>query len=346
MDPPPSSTLTGTLVKNRKVSKHLAFADLLLADTAEHIELVIKTSDEIPCVKTAMKGARLGDTVDVLGAFESANGRDHRSFKLAAPYVVVSRWAATSALPFTPVFTLCQATAGAAENAGTVLCKYYTAEKACPRGESCPYVHTEDKEMRGEYVHERAKRVNAAPTWNRVQERRTLARRETNSRSASERRTNVESQPRSSKCGTSGSKRAARRSKGATNGSKRAASGPRPATSGLKRATSGPKPTTSGSKRATSSPKRATSGLNRPRVAQHALSAAGLSARNSHKQLVSSRSRRSFLTNGALLAPSAHALSYSFDSLTPVQFLALFLSHEPSLAAHFLTFRSRRSQVL
>lgn len=203
--PPAGSSVvvTGQLVKVRKLSSRIAFADLVLSSSSggddgvdgggETIELVIKErGPTLPTVKEVLRAWKLGDVVSVPGQFETRGGgeetvaavdggsagresddwREHRTFLCGGlPRVVEPRNAASA--PFRPVFTLCRPCAD--DNAAVTtaktrdeteeeeksdeLCKYYTCERRCPRGESCKYVHTDDAAVRRKWYVERRRRA-------------------------------------------------------------------------------------------------------------------------------------------------------------------------------------------
>lgn len=161
--------VTGQLVKVRKLSSRLAFADLVLSSDGETIELVIKEGQDIPSVKDVLRQWQLGDVVSVRGQFEEKgeDWREHRTFLCGSLPTVLER----GSEPFRPVFTLCRPCgdqlAGSASADGVAaaktkkkqLCKYFTNEKVCPRGASCAYVHTEDGEARRAWFAERKRRA-------------------------------------------------------------------------------------------------------------------------------------------------------------------------------------------
>jgi hypothetical protein len=160
----PITTLSGQVVKHRKVSKHLVFSDLISTGvTKETVEVVFKTSDGIPSVKEALAQVNLGDIVSLVGYYEipsATEERTHKFFKATSSPSIITKWSDTSSLPFTPVFTMCQPIqqtneSNACISPTTTLCKYYTNENKCPRN-PCPYVHTDDKVLRGEYFSEKA----------------------------------------------------------------------------------------------------------------------------------------------------------------------------------------------
>lgn len=188
--------LEGQIVKIRTISKRLAFCDLRLLGIdggvgglggggsssseereEETIEVVVKPFAWTPptTCKEVLRPITLGSTVKIKGFWEGTtddennnnNGiRKHRILQCTAPPIVVRLW---SGDPFEGKLTYCppvignkEKPASSSSNSSNLLCKYYTNTRQCPRLPHCPYVHTDDKELRRQYF--RNKKLAALET--------------------------------------------------------------------------------------------------------------------------------------------------------------------------------------
>ena len=181
-----TATITGQVIKIRKLSSRIAFADVTTLSNNETIEIIFKqnyivipshhpfSSTTASSIKSVLKLCKLGSILNFNGEFESPTNRDHRVFKCCALPVLEKEWKGDR--PFQPEFVYCQPiarepvpaqqiVAGVDTNTAITtsavtlmddqqyhqLCKFYTSNRTCPRSPNCPYLHTQDANLRNEY---------------------------------------------------------------------------------------------------------------------------------------------------------------------------------------------------